>query len=164
MKTSYLNQIISAVTHANFFCVPDLPESIRLGMDTFELVLSLVMMGSQEGILKSVLLVDQIKTCCINGNRIERGKDSDVRNNRGITEREAVAVRSDTDEKIHKPDLFLFSFHCTIRVFNHPFHKNRNISLPVYIDRVFRADMHTLKTTNAECLVDHRFVLLNADR
>ena len=82
----------------------------------------------------------------------------------GVTEWEAVAVGSDADEKIHKPDLFLFSFHCTIRVFNHPFHKNRNISLPVDIDRVFPADMHTLKTTNTERLIDHRFVLLNADR
>ena len=124
-------------------------------MDAFELVLSLVMVGSQEGILKSVLLVDQIKTRCINGNRIELGKDADVWHNRSITERETVAVGSDTDEKIHKPDLFLFSSHCTIRVFDHPFHKNRNLSLPVDIDRVFRADMHTLETTNAERMIDH---------
>ena len=47
-KRSDLNQIISAVAHANLFCVPALPESISLGMDAFELVLSLVMMGDQE--------------------------------------------------------------------------------------------------------------------
>ena len=48
MKISDPDQIISAVAHANFFCIPDLPEPISLGMNSFELVLSCMMMSSQE--------------------------------------------------------------------------------------------------------------------
>lgn len=97
MKISYLDHIISAVAHADLFSVPDLAEPIRLGMDTFEFVLANVMVGSQERVRISLLLVYQIKTCCINGYRIERGKDSDIRNNRGITVMEAIAIGSDAD-------------------------------------------------------------------
>ena len=90
---------------------------VCFGRNILEVVVVMIAMFRKDAVCKRFLAVHRIRTRLIQSNRVERSEHSDIRDNRSIIFRVAVAVRRDIH---HKTDVELrTSMNNRERVFRH---------------------------------------------
>ena len=145
----YAYQFIISRAKSDLFSIIQDVIRLNVGIETFELVLSVIMIALQPTPVVPHLVVHQVEAGSVNGYRIAGCQDPDVRNDIRTAEAIAVTKGCNVHQYVDIRSLSLFVQYGALCIFSHPFDECRDLCIPLGNDGPGRTDRHALAAANA---------------